>query len=186
MNRAIILAVVLSSLMVSAFAKSPPTPVEEIDLTKYVGSWFQIADFPQFYERLECTSCVKATYTLNSQGTLDVANNAKAKISFLQKLCKVTGTAYIPNPYKPAELKIKFSFGVTGSYWVIGLGPVNSEGMYSWALVSDPNRLTLYILSRTPQLEDSTLNEIKAIAKDQDFDISKLRVTDQQKCLNTQ
>jgi apolipoprotein D and lipocalin family protein len=54
-----------------------------------------------------------------------------------------------------ARLKVQFFWPFKGNYWIIDLA-----NDYSWALVSDPNRKTLWILSRTPKMDDALYNSL--------------------------
>ena len=58
---------------------------------------------------------------------------------------------------------------VWGDYWVIGLGPD-----YTWAVVGTPNRQYLWLLSRTPEMSDTSYARAVEIARGSGFDVSKL------------
>jgi apolipoprotein D and lipocalin family protein len=185
---ALILAAITVSSAVLSFARadSPPTTVTEFDATKYTGLWYQLADFPQFYELLTCKDCVTAQYSLNADGSVNVLNQGLGPNN-----CTTKGVATVPDPSKPGQLNVKFQFfpswfpaSLLPQYWILEVGPVNDEGLYSWALVSKEDRGSCYILSRTPSVDDSLMNELEQKLADQGFDLSKLRITDQSCNLN--
>jgi apolipoprotein D and lipocalin family protein len=63
---------------------------------------------------------------------------------------------------------------VWGDYWIIGLAPD-----YSWAVVGDPSRNYLWILARTPQLDDETVAAARALARLSGYDVERLELTPQ-------
>ena len=68
-----------------------------------------------------------------------------------------------------AKLKVTFFWPLYGDYWVIDLDPE-----YRYAVVSEPRRKYLWILSRTPQMESSTFDQITTRLRAMGFDPSKL------------
>ena len=126
----------------SCETKMPLSTVKYVDLGRYSGTWYEIASYPQFFER-GCTH-VKATYT--------------AKDSFIEVLNQsikngspndIKGKAFDVKNTGNAKLKVQFFWPFRGDYWIIDLA-----SDYSWAVVSDPKRNTLWILSRTPKLDE--------------------------------
>lgn len=170
------LAVILGSLAV--VFSSAPTPVDDLDVSAYMGSWYQIGDYPQFYER-SCNFCTKANYNLNSDGTIGVLNSCRASVT--GKLTNIKATATVPDKSEPGKLKVKF-FGLFGApYWIIKLGPVTT-GQYDYAVVSDGTRKSLYVLARKPALDDSTMQSIQKFLEAEKFDMSKFSLTTQMGC----
>eukprot|EP00475_Leptophrys_vorax_P020603 TRINITY_DN2821_c0_g1_i1.p1 TRINITY_DN2821_c0_g1~~TRINITY_DN2821_c0_g1_i1.p1 ORF type:complete len:188 (+),score=53.41 TRINITY_DN2821_c0_g1_i1:3-566(+) len=181
--KALTTAAIVAGVLLSVKALSPPTtvPAEDFDVNSYVGTWYQLADYPQFYEFFTCKDCVTAQYGLNSDGTVEVVNQALGPNN-----CTIKGVATTPDASEPAKLDVRFDFVPSfipdshkANYWILELGSVNADGLYSWSLVSDENRDSLYILSRTPTVEDDLFASLKEKLVDQEFDLSKLRVTDQ-------
>ena len=70
------------------------------------------------------------------------------------------------------KLKVQFFWPFRGKYWIIDLAPD-----YSYAVVSHPNRKYLWILSRTPKMEDTIYQGILSRLKENGFDLSKLSIT---------
>ena len=120
--------------------------VKSVDLQRYAGTWYEIASYPQFFER-GCTN-VKATYTAK-EGFIEVVNQSVKD----GKPNDIKGKAFIVEKSGNAKLKVQFFWPFKGDYWIIDLAED-----YSWALVSDPKQKTLWILSRTPHMLDSTYN----------------------------
>jgi apolipoprotein D and lipocalin family protein len=160
----------------------PPLPtVASLDAQKYAGLWYQIADYPQSYELAGCSDCVTAKYTLNPDKSIGVFNSATGT-----KNCSITGSGKNLNPSKPGELKIRFSFIPNfvpdvnlPDYWIVELGPLNAQSLYSWSIVSKPDRKDLYLLSRTPSLPADEISALKTKLINYGFDLGKLKFTNQ-------
>lgn len=172
----------LTSLAVVATvaATNPPPVVSEIDLSAYVGDWYQIADFPQFYESF-CSYCTTASYAVNDDGTVAVKNSCRSSLNAKDTTINAKGI-FLPNEI--AKLKVIFFGFFPGSYWIMKTGPI-VDGKYQWALVSDKSRSSLYILSRTPTLDADTFNSCKDFLKENGFDLTKLKMTTQDGCKRT-
>ncbi len=151
-----------------------PQTVQQVDLAKYTGTWYEIARFPMYFQR-KCASDVTATYGQLSNGNVSVLNQCrKADGSMMSS----TGEASAVNR---TNTKLKVSFlpqglrwipFTKGDYWVLKL-----DDNYQTALVGGPNRKYLWILSRTPHLDEKTYQEYVAAARQQGFDVSKLERT---------
>ena len=146
----------------SGVSKSSLTTVDSVDLKRYSGTWYELASYPQFFER-GCSS-VKATYT-PKDGYVEVFNQSIKK----NKPNNIKGKAFVVPNSGNARLKVQFFWPFKGNYWIIDLSPD-----YSWAVVSDPKKKTLWILSRTPQMEDSLYNSLIAKLVNRGFDREKI------------
>jgi len=144
--------------------------VPSVDLAKYLGIWYEIASFPMFFQR----GCVatKATYTARPDGMIDVLNECR-KESFSGPLKQARGVAKVVDPSTQAKLKVRF-FLFWGDYWIIDL-----DEEYRFAVVSEPRQKYLWILSRTPILEESVYQGILERLKMKGFDLSRLQTTPQ-------
>ncbi len=144
----------------------PPGVVESVDLTRYTGKWYEIARYPTFFQ----AACVSSTaeYTARTDGTIGVLNTCLAADGSL--VSTIEGSARVVDPTTNAKLVITFP-GVPfpGDYWIIDLG-----SDYEYAVVSDPLRLTLFILSRTPALDQATLDGILSRLVGRGYDPARL------------
>jgi apolipoprotein D and lipocalin family protein len=84
------------------------------------------------------------------------------------------GTAKVVDKKTNAKLKVTFFWPFYGHYWIIGLGE-----NYEYAVVGHPDRKYLWVLSRTPEMEETLYNEILGRIKQQGYDVSKLMKTQQ-------
>ena len=151
-------------------ASQPLTTVEHVDIPRYMGVWYEIASYPQWFSR-ECFN-TSATYTLRDDGRVDVLNQCH-KGSPAGPVKSAKGVAYIANTQTNAELKVSFFWPFYGDYWVVELGQD-----YEYAVVSEPGRTTLWILSRTPEMDETTLKDLLArLQNTHGFDLAKLKYT---------
>jgi apolipoprotein D and lipocalin family protein len=142
--------------------------VPHVDLQRYLGKWFEIAHLPaRFQEGCQQTT---ATYTLAPNGTVKVLNecvkNGKPK--------QAKGKAKVVDKTSGAKLKVTFFWPFYGDYWIIALGE-----NYEYAVVASPNRRYLWILSRTPQMDEALFTQLTDFAKSKGFDLTNLIRTSQ-------
>lgn len=133
-----------AALLMLACVSAPAPPlavVPQVDLDRYMGTWYEVASFPTWFQR----GCVAstATYALNADGTVDVLNQCRRG----GEVATARGTAWAPDPSVPAKLRVRFFWPFSGDYWIIDLGL-----QYDYAVVGHPSRDYLWILSRTPEL----------------------------------
>ncbi|MBS2099955.1 lipocalin family protein [Carboxylicivirga linearis] len=148
--------------------KELPT-VKEVDLNRYQGTWYEIARLPNRFEKdLEC---VTATYTLNNNGTIKVLNQGINLTDGMQKET-ATGKAKVPDTQHPGRLKVSFFGPFYGDYYIIDL-----DNNYQYALVGDPSRKYLWILSRTSSLPESVFNKLVSKANELEFATDQLHIT---------
>lgn len=144
----------------------PPTVVPAVDLNRYLGKWYEIAHYPTFFQA-GCDSSV-AEYSLRDDGAINVFNSCLAADGAV--ISTITGTATVVDSTTNAKLVVRFpSAPFPGPYWIIDLGE-----NYEYAVVGDPARLTLFILSRTPTLDQTTLDGILSRLLDQGYDPARL------------
>lgn len=142
-----------------------------VDLKKYAGKWYEIASFPQRFQK-GC-NCTTAEYTLTNKDYLIVENRCN-KGSINGKQTYIKGKAFVVKNRGNAKLKVQFFWPFKGKYWILELADD-----YSYAVVGHPNRKYLWILSRTPTMKDASYQQITSRMKDKGFDISKIKLTKQ-------
>lgn len=152
----------------------PPT-VEFVDLQRYQGLWYEIARFPNSFQR-GCTA-VTAQYKLTDDDRVRVVNTCR-KGAVDGPVNDITGSARAVDGSGNARLRVRFvpewvPFA-EGDYWVFDLADD-----YSHALVGTPSGRYLWILARTPTLPDGQLAAVKQRAADLGFNISALEMTPQ-------
>ena len=147
--------------------------VLEVDLNRYAGKWYEIASFPQYFQK-GC-NCTTAEYTLTDKGYVVVENRCN-KDSITGKEAYIKGKAFIVENTGNAKLKVQFFWPFKAKYWIIELADD-----YSYAVVGHPNKKYLWILSRTPFMNETIYRQITERIKEKGFDITKLKKTTQVK-----
>jgi uncharacterized protein YbjT (DUF2867 family)/lipocalin/ligand-binding SRPBCC domain-containing protein len=171
--------VAATTLQLTAAPAQTPPPVRAVtfvDLDRYAGDWFEIARFPNRFQR-QCLGDVRATYARRADGRVDVVNRCRTA----EGETEAGGVARIVDKRTFAKLKVRFAPAwlswlpmVWGDYWIIGLAPD-----YSWAVVGDPGHDYLWILARASHLDDASTAVAQAAARDNGFDVTRLVPTSQ-------
>lgn len=154
-------------LPVTARAAEDVQSVPQVDLGRYVGLWYEIASFPMFFQR-KCVGDTTAEYAGKDAGTISVRNRCRTEDGFIE----AEGRATVVPETGNGRLKVSFFWPFSSDYWIIGL-----DDEYRWALVGNPNRKYLWLLSRTPQLDAASIEKARDIAARQGFDLANLRMT---------
>ncbi len=160
------LSIVTLFLSTAALAAAPSDPavVKNVDFTKYVGLWHEIAHSPNFFQK----GCVRSTaeYQLIDASSVSVHN-----VCFKEngKTSDISGVARVTDPAVPAKLKVRFNFFARGDYWIVAL-----DKNYQWAVVSGPKKKSLFILSRNFPMDDKILKGLLLRLKLQGFDTDNL------------
>jgi len=158
-------------LFISCKSNQALPTVENVDINKYVGTWYEIARFPNFFEKgLEC---VTAEYSLLESGKIKVVNKGH-KTSDVSKINTAIGTAWVPDKNKTGQLKVRFFWPFSGDYYIIAL-----DSNYQSALVGDPSRKYLWVLNRATTMNDSSYHKLLNIAHQNNFDTTLLMKVNQ-------
>jgi apolipoprotein D and lipocalin family protein len=137
--------------------------VPNVKLEKYLGKWYEIAHLPFRFED-NCTD-ITATYSLSRNGNVSVLNECLKD----GKLKQAKGKAKVVDKNTGAKLKVTFFWPFSADYWIIDLGKE-----YDYAVVGTPNRKYLWILSRTPQMDDKLFSQLIESVRSKGFDLNKL------------
>ena len=160
--RILILIIIMANIN-SCKTTNNLTTVKDVDLDKYLGVWYEIARLPNSFEKN--MKCVTASYSLKKNGKIKVTN--KGYLTTKNKYSTANGTAWVPNSDSPGKLKVSFFWPFAGNYYIIEL-----DKDYKYVLVGDPSRKYLWILSRTPNLNEETYKNLIETAKNKGFDTS--------------
>ena len=149
----------------------PPQAVDQVDIQRYAGKWYEIAHLPMYFQR-KCVSNITAQYSVNANQTMGVLNSCRIENG---EMISSEGVAY---PQNQGNSKLKVSFlppglrwipFTKGHYWVLRVDPE-----YKVALVGGPSTKYLWILSREPQLDEATYESYLDTAKYYGYDVTKL------------
>jgi apolipoprotein D and lipocalin family protein len=149
-------------------AQHPPLEVvEKVELARYAGRWYEIANIPIRAQR-GC-QCTYAEYGLSEKGYVTVYNRC---VTAEGKVKDIRGKAFPVAGSNNAKLKVQFFWPFRADYQIIALAED-----YSYALVGSPNRKYLWILSRESQLSDERYQALLAIASERGFNVGLLEKT---------
>ena len=147
----------------------PLETVAQVDLSRYLGTWYEIASFPQSFQR-GCTATT-ADYTVRPDGDIDVLNRCRVG-SIGGKEKTALGRARVVDRSTNAKLEVSFFRPFWGDYWIIDLADD-----YTYSVVGHPGRDYLWILSRTPTMSEATYEAIATRLKAQGYETARLRRT---------
>lgn len=155
----------------------PLRPVNGVDLNRYSGKWYEIAKYPNRFQR-QCIANTTAQYTVKQNGRIEVLNSCTKKDGSTDS-AKAEGK--IGDKKNNAKLKVRFAPGFTSwlpfvwaNYWVIDLAED-----YSYAVVSEPGRDYFWILSRTPTMDEAKYQAVITRAEAMGFDAKRIVRTPQ-------
>jgi apolipoprotein D and lipocalin family protein len=166
--KALLLA--LSFVAATATAAEPLVTVGAVDLTRYAGQWFEIAKYPNRFQR-HCMSDTAATYRLLEDGNVAVVNRCRT----VDGVDETTGVARrldgrtdrLEVSFLPAALRwLPLGWG---NYWIIELAPD-----YRYAVVGEPSREYLWVLARTRTLSPADRLAIEARLPAHGYDPKRL------------
>lgn len=167
------------ALALRANADAPPVrSVAAVDPQRYAGTWYELARLPNSFQA-KCEGEVTATYQPMDKGAIKVINRCReADASYRVSVGRAT-----PLPGDDSGAKLKVSFLPAwlrwmpvgrGDYWVVML-----DDNYRYAVVSEPSREYLWILSRTPRLDGAVYDGIVARLRAGGYPVDKLVQTPQ-------
>ncbi len=141
-------------------------PVSGFKLERYLGTWYEIARLDHSFER--GLSHVTAEYSVRNDGGVLVLNRGFSQAQNTWK--EAEGKAYFVNSDSEGYLKVSFFGPFYGSYVVFELDREN----YQYAFVSGPNTKYLWLLSRTPSVDQAVIDTFIRMAKEKGFDTESL------------
>ena len=164
------LAIISLSTTIRAETAAPQA-VDQVDIQQYAGKWYEIAHLPMYFQR-QCVSDTSAKYAIKADNTISVLNSCRTASGEMKSS---EGVAYPQNQGK-SQLKVSFlPKGLRwlpftkGDYWVLRVDPD-----YKVALVGGPSTKYLWILSKTPTIDEATYHSYLQTAKQQGYDLSNL------------
>nr|WP_319998430.1 lipocalin family protein [uncultured Draconibacterium sp.] len=166
----ILLSVIISGLFTGCSGQKQMidnSVVKELDLQKYLGTWYEIARYDHRFER--DLVGVTANYSMRPDGKIKVVNSGY-KNTLDGEYSEAIGKAKIPDPEnEPAKLKVSFFWIFYGDYYVLEL-----DKDYQWAVIGSSTDKYLWILSRTPQMAPEIYTDLLKRIADRGYDTSAL------------
>ena len=171
---------IAAALLFAGFAGCalPPTmplpTVESVDLARYMGEWYEIAMLPNSFQSM-CVADTQASYRLDGD-VVRVRNRCRKADGGTEE---ANGIAKVVEGSRNTKLRVSFFRPFYGDYWILALDPD-----YRWVLVGEPSRRYGWVLSRTPSLDDATIQISLDKAAALGFDREAFRRTPQIKPLD--
>ena len=161
MKRFFLMACVVGLFAACDASEIDNSTVKAVDLNRYLGSWYEIAKYDHVFER--GLDYAMANYTLREDGKIDVLNTGikDGRAKDAKGIAKTTNI--------PGLLKVSFFGPFYSDYRIMML-----DADYQYVLVGGSNDKYLWILSRTPQLDDATKTLILAEANRRGYDTRTL------------
>ncbi len=171
-------ALALAAGAIEAQTVQAVTPIATLDVSRYVGRWYEIAKFPNRFQA-RCVSETSAQYGIAAEGTLRVLNQCRTPEG---TMTQAIGEARQVGGSDSPRLKVRFAPAwlsflpfVWGDYWVVDL-----DEAYELAAVSEPSREYLWILSRSPTVDPARYSALMQRLAAMGLDSAKLEKTPQQ------
>lgn len=144
---------------------SVPPKTVQVDLQRYQGTWYELARLPMYFQR-QCVQS-EARYALQAPGTMAVTNRCRTAEGQWQE---VTGQAEPQVEGRTDKFSVRFDnwasrlLRISGDYWVL-----YHDSDYQVALVGHPQRKYLWLLSRTPQVDEETRQQLLSVARERGY-----------------
>eukprot|EP00188_Purpureofilum_apyrenoidigerum_P001145 Plantae.Rhodophyta-Purpureofilum_apyrenoidigerum.ctg1604.p3 GENE.Plantae.Rhodophyta-Purpureofilum_apyrenoidigerum.ctg1604~~Plantae.Rhodophyta-Purpureofilum_apyrenoidigerum.ctg1604.p3 ORF type:complete len:214 (-),score=38.63 Plantae.Rhodophyta-Purpureofilum_apyrenoidigerum.ctg1604:1583-2224(-) len=149
----------------------PYQPVKHLDLDRYLGRWFEVASIPNRWQ------------TRGKLSTVTYARNPKTqKIRIISRTfvdsrrVEQSGRLWVLDREHNSSYKVQFCWPFTGLFWILQVGEKEN---YGYSVVGDPSKTNLWILSRTPRMEDFIYEKLVAQLEWQGYDVNKIQRTAQ-------
>ncbi len=149
----------------STSGKYADQTVPSVDLKRYMGRWYAVASLPAWFQ--EDCFCVMAEYTLEKDHVKVVNSCRKGAPDGAMKVS--TAKAYVVPGTGNAQLKVQFFWPFKGDYWIIAL-----DDEYQWAVVGHPCRNYLWIMSRTPTMDQKIYDMLVETAESKGYPVAEL------------
>ena len=165
-----LILMLMAGLMVGCAStrNAPPLEtVEFVELERYLGEWYVIANIPYFGERGNVAG--RAIYRMRDDGRMDDIYLYR-KADFDQRERRMEGVAWVVDEDSNARWKVRFYWPLTFDYYIVGLDPD-----YQWSLVGHPSRNYAWIMAREPSMDETLYGELLARFDALGFDSSELK-----------
>jgi len=139
----------------AVFRNDPPLEtVDAVDLDRYMGEWYVIANIPYFGERGNVAG--RAIYRARDDGRMDDIYLYRDG-SFDEPEERLEGVAWVVDEQTRARWKVRFFWPFTFDYYIVDL-----DDDYQWSLVGHPSRDYAWIMAREPRMDDALYQRLLA------------------------
>lgn len=154
-----------------ATTPAPVRTVSQVDLNRYLGRWYVIANIPYVLERGKVATY--DTYSMRPDGRMNNIFTFR-KGSFASPEKSWHGVAWVVNRESNAEWRVRFLWPLYSTYLVLELDPE-----YRWSVVATPGHKLLWVLARERALDEKTYGNILGRIAAQGYDTNRLQLVPQ-------
>lgn len=165
MRKVLYISLILSLIPICQIKSQTMETVKSVDLQKYSGLWYDYAHLPARF--LEGCDEITAEYKIENTSYISVYNRCVK--SSTGKLSSIKGKAFIEKGSNNAKLKVQFFWPFKAKYWILDI-----DDDYRYALVGGPSRSYLWVLSRTPEMDEKKYNELILKARNLGFPVERM------------
>ena len=156
-----------ASLLTACAAKEAEMrTVDYVDLERFMGDWYVIANIPTFLEK-GAHNAVE-NYALNDDGTIATTFTFRAK-SFDGKLKEYTPKGFITDTQTNALWGMRFIWPIKADYRIVYL-----DDDYSMTIIGRQKRDFVWIMAREPEISDSDYEMLLGVVESLGYDLSKV------------
>ena len=153
--------------------KEPLRPVPHVDLPRYMGDWYVIANIPYFAEK-NCVDSIES-YALRADGDIDNWFSCRDKSFDAPMKRKANALAVVEDKTSNAVWHVKFFKVISVKYVILDLDP-----NYQWVAVGHPSRNYGWVMSRSKTMDEGTYQAVLASLASQGYDVSRFKKVPQQ------
>jgi apolipoprotein D and lipocalin family protein len=142
--------------------------VPHVDIPRYMGDWYVIANIPYFAEK-DCVDSIES-YALRADGKIDNWFTCRKKTFDAPLKRKATAVASIDDTKTHATWSVRFFKIISVKYLILDLDP-----NYQWVAVGHPSRRYGWVMSRSKTLPEQTYQEILGKLRSDGYDTAKFQ-----------
>ena len=168
-----ILTMSLLSLLAGCSASRPPLTIEsKVDLARFMGDWYVIANIPTSLER-GAHNAVES-YRLDADGSVATTFTFR-KEAFDGKVKRYCPRGFVQDTGTNAVWGMQFIWPIKSDYRIVHVSPD-----YQRTIIGREKRDNVWIMARTPQLTEADLDELRKQVEREGYDMTKLELVPQQ------
>lgn len=152
------------ALLGACAAPRPIHTVERVDLQRFMGDWYVIANIPTFVE--EGAHNALESYRLADDGSIETTFTFRDG-GFDGELKRYNPRGFVRDVDSNAVWDMQFIWPFRAEYRIIYLSPD-----YARTIIGRSKRDYVWIMARTPGIDDSAFSAMLAFLDQQGYDIS--------------
>ncbi|MBT8084577.1 MAG: lipocalin family protein [Woeseia sp.] len=172
-RRALIFSCLIAPLLAACGTNMPEIkPVDHVDIPKFMGDWYVIANIPTFLEK-GAHNAVE-NYSLNDDGTIATTFTFRDG-SFDGKLKTYTPKGFVTDHPSNAIWGMRFIWPIKADYRIIYL-----DDIYSTTVIGRNKRDYVWLMAREPDIDQAKYDELLQLIGDVGYDLTDIRRVPQQ------